>query len=231
MMSRFAILAALATALVGFGMWMGHASNAQPAAVVTTPVVTATLHAHAAPPLATPTLDPGLAADLRDPDPEIRRAAVRELASSDARDPATLLAASHDPDLGVAVLATTGLATLYRDGQLPAKELATRIADHGLTERVRVAALNGLGTVRSSEGATVLADLSVHGDVTERRSAAILLQHQDPITAVPSLIAALADSDEYVRMNAIESLRSFARGRDFGTDAAAWQRWWSTRST
>jgi HEAT repeat protein len=85
--------------------------------------------------------------------------------------------------------------------------------------------------IATPEAAALFTELVAHGADIDRRSAAILLQHQAATTAVPALIAALADSDEYVRMNAVESLRSFARGRDFGTDAAAWQRWWTTRST
>ena len=51
------------------------------------------------------------------------------------------------------------------------------------------------------------------------------------MAAVPALIRALADADEYVRMNAVESLKHFARGRDFGQDAAAWLRWWQSRQS
>lgn len=172
----------------------------------------------------------GLTQDLRDPDPKVRRAATRELAHSDASDPVALLAASRDGDLGVAIAATEGLDQLYRDGRITAKDLADRITDHQLAEKVRVTAMNGLGVIPSTEGARLFQDLIVHGDTTDRRTAAILLQHQDPPAAVPSLIAALADHDDIVRSNAIESLRSFARGRDFGQDAVRWQRWWQTRA-
>jgi hypothetical protein len=47
---------------------------------------------------------------------------------------------------------------------------------------------------------------------------------------VPALIGALADPDEVVRGNAHDSLHAFARGRDFGLDTAAWQRWWQSRA-
>jgi len=60
-------------------------------------------------------------------------------------------------------------------------------------------------------------------------SAAILLVHQDPELAMPALIGALADTDELVRSNALDSLRARSRGRDFGTDAAAWRAWWQAR--
>ena len=63
----------------------------------------------------------------------------------------------------------------------------------------------------------------------ERRTAAILLAHQDPELAVPALIGALGDADEYVRSNAVEALRARSRGREFGLDAAAWRAWWQAR--
>lgn len=226
---RYLVVAA--AAVLGFGVWLGHATTTTPAAAAASEPARAVKPqlAMRAPTLVHPTA-PGLAQDLRDPDPKVRRAAVRELAHSDASDPVMLLAASRDGDLGVAVTATEGLDQLYRDGRISAKDLAERITDHQLAEKVRVTAMNGLGVIPSSEGAQLFQDLIVHGDTTDRRTAAILLQHQDPPAAVPSLIAALADRDEVVRSNAIESLRSFARGRDFGQDAAAWQRWWQSRA-
>jgi hypothetical protein len=118
---------------------------------------------------------------------------------------------------------------LYRDGRISAQDLAGRIADRNAPEKVRVAAINGLGLVPAHDGATVLADLLAHGDVVGRRSSAILLAHQDAQVAVPALIGALGDADEQVRSNAHESLHAFARGRDFGQDAGAWQRWWQSR--
>jgi HEAT repeat protein len=90
--------------------------------------------------------------------------------------------------------------------------------------------MNGLALVTSPDAATVLVDLLAHGTEIDRRSAAILLVHQDPMISVPALIGALADADEVVRGNAHESLHAFARGRDFGQDAAAWQRWWQSRA-
>ena len=126
--------------------------------------------------------------------------------------------------------ATEGLNTLYRDGRITAKDLSERITDHALADKVRVTAMNGLGLVTSPEGAALLTDLLSRGTELDRRSAAILLVHQDPMTAVPALIKALGDADEVARSNAHESLRAFARGRDFGQDAAAWLRWWQSRA-
>ena len=52
---------------------------------------------------------------------------------------------------------------------------------------------------------------------------------QSADVAVPALIGALADADDYVRGNALESLKRLARGRDYGTDANAWRSWWQSR--
>jgi HEAT repeat protein len=230
MTSRFAVLAVLGAVLVAFALWLGHATAAAPtvAPVVSTPAPVVARAARA--PAIVHTVAPDLAADLHDANPRVRRAAIAELAHSDASDPATLLAASHDGDLGVAVAATEGLGTLYRDGRIEAHDLAVRVTDHALPEKVRVTAMNGLGVVASPDGAALFRDLISRGDATERRSAAILLAHQDAAVAVPALIGALGDADDVVRADAAESLRHFARGRDFGQDATAWSRWWQSRS-
>lgn len=234
-MIKYAIIGVSGATIVGFALWLGHATSASEAAPTPRTAVVAPAHVpgklveHR--PTAPSAIAPDLAKDLKDSDPKIRRAAIAELAHSDARDPATLLAASRDPDPSVAIAATEGLGALYRDGRITAKDLADRITDHALAEKTRVTAMNELGVVPDKDAATLLVDLVARGDVTERRSAAILLQHQDATTAVPALIGALADADEYVRMNAVESLKHFARGRDFGQDAAAWLRWWQSRQS
>ena len=168
---------------------------------------------------------PGLAQDLRDPDPKIRRAAMREV-----DDPQILLAASRDPDREVAIVATEALGKLHAAGEVPVSEMIARATDRSLDERVRVSAINGLGLVASPDAARTLAELVHGGDVLERRSAAILLVHQDVDVAIPALIDALADADEVVRSNAQEALRGRSRGRDFGSDAGAWRSWWQSRS-
>lgn len=242
MRARSVLLATGVVALLGAGVWLGRSTRApasaprpaRAAAPVTTPAPPggppSVARAVAPPPaLARPRAVeavPGLAADLVDPDPRVRRAAVREAARGDAVDPALLLAASRDRDLEVGVVATAALGKLHADGAVPVHELIARATDRALDERVRVTALNGLGVVASPEAAGVLVELLARGDVTERRSAAILLVHQDPEVALPALIAALGDADEVVRGNALEALRARSRGRDFGSDAAAWQAWW-----
>jgi HEAT repeat protein len=173
---------------------------------------------------------PGLAADLRDTDPRVRRNAIAELAASGSPDPATLLAASRDANLDVALAATEGLGALYRDGAISAQDLVARATDASAPDKVRVVAINGLGAVASPESAAALADLLRSNDEYARRSAAILMVHQDPTIAMPALITALRDTDENTRTNAHESLRSLARGRDLGDNADAWQRWWNERT-
>ena len=239
-MRRGTILLGLgAAALLGGGLWLGRASSAtaHSSAPTAAPTIrSAAIPASSAPaPRAarTPTLSsrttvatPGLAADLNASDPKIRRAAIREAARDANVDPAILLTASRDPDLEVGFTAMTALGTRYADGSVPASELIARATDRGLNDRVRGSALNGLGVVAAPAAAALFVDLLAHGNVMERATAAILLVHQDPDVAIPALIAALGDADDHVKANALESLRSRSRGRDFGTDAAAWQAWW-----
>jgi HEAT repeat protein len=248
MKSRITLLLAAAVLVAG-GVWLGRSSSSSHASAPAAPAAAAPAAADPARPAvagpdraagarATPAprlaahspADPGLAADLSDADPKVRRAAVRELAAAPDADPALLLAASRDPDLQVGVTATEALGKLHAGGAVPARELVARATDHKLDERVRVSALNGLGLVPSPEAAALLVELAARGDLGERRTAAILLSHQELAAAVPALIALLGDADEYARSNALESLRARARGRDFGTDAAAWRAWWAARS-
>jgi hypothetical protein len=241
MMRKIIGIACGGIVLVGIGVWLGRSSltpshdAAAPTAQSDRPVRMTAPAAHArvqtrpSVPSHAVAPSPGLEIDLRDPDPRVRREAVAEIAASDAPDPKILLAASRDRDLGVGVAATEGLGKLYRDGQLPASELVARISDHGLDDKVRVTAINALGLVDSPDSAAALVDLLAHGDLIDRRSAAILLVHQDAATAIPALIGALRDSDPLARSNAHDSLRTFARGRDFGDDTGAWSSWWQAR--
>ncbi|HWO18289.1 MAG TPA: HEAT repeat domain-containing protein [Kofleriaceae bacterium] len=246
-MKKWLPLALAAAALLGAGVWLGRSSTAPSAAPAPSggePIAGRGRPSAQAPRLAARTaggapaaarrsaaaVDPGLQADLSDADPKVRRAAVRELAADRDADPALLLAASRDPDLEVGVTATEALGKLHAQGEVPVQELIARATDRKLDERVRVSALNGLGLVPSPESAALLTELAVRGDAGERRTAAILLVHQELAAAVPALLGLLGDADEYVRSNALESLRARSRGRDFGTDAAAWRAWWAARS-
>jgi HEAT repeat protein len=238
-MKRLALVAGAAV-LLGAGIWLGIATTtsskaADPAPVAAEMPATATAAvapartARTSPPALSPRHAPtsvSLAADLHDADPKVRRAATRELARGKDPDPAALLAAARDPDLEVSMVATSGLGKLYADGQISTADMVARATDRTSQQRVHVLALNGLGTVPTAEAAALLTDLLRSGDVVDRRSAANLLQSQDAELASPPLIDALADADEGVREAALASLRARSRGRDFGTDAAAWRAWW-----
>ncbi len=224
--------------------WLGRAvttppptPTAAPAAAAPRPVaVASTVPPRPAPARPAPALaprvaaTPGLVEDLRDPDPRVRAAALREAARDPDVDPALVLGGARDPDREVGVIATAALATLHAQGRVGARELTALIAEPGLDARVRTNALNALGLTPSAEAAALLVELLARGTPDERAVAAILLVHQDLAIATPALIAALADADERVRGNALEALRARARGRDFGTDAAAWAAWWQRRA-
>ena len=240
-MMKAIVLGLGATALLGGGLWLARSSS-EPAPVAATATPTSvrsaaiSVPAPAARAARMPVLQPrgtvatpGLAADLGDADPKVRRAAIREAARDPQLDPAVLLAASRDRDLDVGIAATIALGKRYAEGDVPAGELIARVTDRGLNDRVRLTALNAIGLVASADGAALLVDLVAHGSPLERASAAILLVHQDPELAMPALIGALADTDELVRVNALDSLRARSRGRDFGTDAPAWRAWWQAR--
>jgi len=230
-------LGAAAAGLLGLGIWLGRSSSGSSEAAPAPASVAAPRSAAVpavrpvttpAPTLAKP-MSRTLAADLEDPDVKVRRNATRDLAKSPDTDPQRLLALSRDADVNVGVLAMEGLGRLHASGNLPASELIARGSDHALDEKVRLAAFNALAVVQSPEAAQYLSDLLAKGDSFERINAAILIGHQDLEIAVPALIRALGDSEPRVRENAHETLRTWTRGHDFGTDAGAWQSWWQSR--
>lgn len=243
MRARTLLLGSATAGLLAAGVWIGRATSApaaggastsnpaapRTAAIAARPAVRpASTRPPALQPRRAPTV-PGLAADLVDRDPKVRRAAVRELARDPDADPGALVAAARDGDLEVGVTAAIALGRRHAEGGVPVAELIAIASDRALDDRVRVSALNGLGLVASPEAGGLLAELVARGSTLERSSAAILLAHQDPELAVPALIRALGDADAQVRANAHEALRARSRGRDFGTDAAAWGAWWSAR--
>jgi len=228
------------TTLLGFGLWLGRASStearvrdttvtAEPVATVAPPAARPQVAARPVLPRRSPSPARGLAADLISSDANIRRAAVAEVARSSDADPQVLLAASKDPEPGIAGTAFVALGKLYADGQVPAADMISRARDRSVHARVRPLAINALGAVVNPEGANTLAAMVATGDVGERRAASAALAIQDPEIAVPALIRALSDADEYVRDNALNGLKANSRGRDFGTDAGAWQAWWQSR--
>lgn len=238
-MSTRAVLLAIGIAgVLGAGLWLGRASSAEPSpSAASTPARSASIPVAAVAPARTelpPGLpvhraDPTLAADLVDGDPKVRRAAIREAARDANVDVQLLLDTSRDSDLEVSAVATVALGDAYAHGRVPFAELAARAQDTGIHEKVRNAALNGLGAVASPEAAALLDRLASGGSTTERAAAATLLQNQDPELAIPALIRTLGDADAHVRECARDSLKARSRGRDFGEDAAAWRAWWTSR--
>jgi HEAT repeat protein len=226
---KLALLGVGAVAVLGAGLWIGRASQSKPLpapqAQLMETVATNVTMSPKRPALQRPAVAPDLAADLKDANPKVRATAVREASDADV-----FRAAVHDRALEVGIAGADGLARLHASGEVGAQEMIAIATDHTLSDRVRLTALNGLGLVPSADAARTLAELVHRGDQIEKRSAAILLAHQDAEVAVPALIDALADADEVVRSNAAEALRGKARGRDFGTDAAAWRGWWQSRS-
>ena len=244
--TRWLMIGVAGTSLLAVGVLIGRSSAAdreatgtsrrEIARTVPVPERTATGQVHPVARVASlPVLSRGspmalsasIQADLVHPDARIRRATLRELSSQRASvDPSIFVAASRDADLVVGAAATEILGKLYADGAIPLTELISLASDGAVHEKVRVAALNGLGVLPSKDAEAFLREILSRGDAAGRRSAAILLVHQDPFFAVPSLIDALTDSDSTVRANALESLRRLSRGRDFRKDVAAWRAWW-----
>jgi hypothetical protein len=164
--------------------------------------------------------------DLADPDPVVRGRALH----SGAGDDATVVAAVRDPDLSVSAIAAEQLVRRYRDGAFSTRELTELYQDRSLGLKPRIAILNGLADQPDDQVGALLEQALARGaTVEERRAAANLIAFQDPALAIPALVAALGDDDQWVRSNARDSLRQLANGRDFGEDAAAWTAWWGGR--
>ncbi len=226
-MKKSLALAAV-VALAGGAFWLGRKTDDVRAEA---PPVAERAETRAAVPRVQPTLPQrspprGLAADLMAADPKIRRAAVTE-AARDA-DPQVMLTASRDGDAEVARTAIASLNKLYAEGQIEPKEMIGVATDLSIPDRTRLLAINGVAAVASPEGAAMLVKM-LGGTTLERRAASASLGGQDPEVAAPALIAALSDGDEYVRLQAADSLKLLSRGRDFGLDAGAWQSWWQAR--
>lgn len=224
-MKKSLALAAV-VALVAAAFWLGRKTD-DVRADAPVPAPTTRVEPRASvprlPALPTRAVARGLAADLVAADPKIRRAAVAE-----AGDPRVLLTASRDPDGDVARTAILSLTKLYVDGQVEPKEIIAVATDRTIPDRTRLFAINGVAGVASPEGAAMLVQM-LGGTTLERRAASVSLAGQDPEVAVPALITALSDGDEYVRLQAVDSLKLLSRGRDFGLDAGAWRAWWQAR--
>lgn len=213
---KTALLGVAGAGLFLAGVVLAKSSHSEPSQVVTTP----SGRTYVAPPPVHMT-----ERDRRDPDPVVRARALAQVTDSP-----TLLEASRDPSPEIGLRATAELGKLYANGELPASELIARIRDRSLDEKVRGMAMNGLGMVRAPEAAALFVDQLAHGEPVERRTAAVLLMNQDEAVAVPALIAALGDGDEYVASNANEALVHLARGKNLGMDANAWRSYWQSRN-
>lgn len=233
-MRRWIIALGLGAAVACVGAFSSSSSNANDRvrprveSVEPAPVRTARTPSLPVLPRRTKTGLPGLSADLLAADPKVRLAAVREVARSGDVDVAQLLAASRDPDPSVAAAAIAGLASSYADAQVPVADMIARANERTGGPRIHTMALNAVGSVPHPDTAKLLGQVATSSSVGERRAATALLGNQAPEDAIPLLIAALSDADEYVRDNAANGLRTLSRGRDFGTDAGAWQAWWQS---
>lgn len=232
MSNKAKLLAFGALLLLAAGIWIGRATQAKPMAPqaqLMATVARPVFESPKRPAIQRPAISPDLATDLKDANPRVRAIAVRD-ALRDGADADVFRAAVRDPALDVGIAGAEGLGKLHASGEVNAQEMIAIATDHTLNDRVRVATLDGLGLVPSADAARALADMARRGDTVEKRSAAILLAHQDAEVAVPALIDALGDADAVVRGNALEALRGKSRGRDFGPDAGAWRAWWQSRS-
>lgn len=168
-----------------------------------------------------------LARDLADPDPRARGAALRTIEQAPAAEWVDEVeGAMRDSNPSVSATAADVLGRLYQEHLVEPRRMVEHYRDGALPFRTRSALLSGFGQQPTDEAAQLLLELARSTDERERRAAAILLANQEPRVAVPALIEALGDRDEWVRANARESLTRLARGRDYGEDVAAWRAWW-----
>lgn len=166
--------------------------------------------------------------DIKDPAPSVRALAVQDLADAPPSPEAVeaLIDALQDTSITVSGSAGDTLGKWYIKGQVPAEELIRRARDPSLHPKTRTGILRGLSKVPTPEATELLLSMINEGEVTERRFAAGMIAYQGPEVAVPALIEALEDPDEWVRFNANEVLQHISRGRNYGQDKAAWRNWW-----
>lgn len=174
-------------------------------------------------------LDP--VSELRDPSPSVRFSAIEDL----ARDPSpeaveAVVSAVGDSDLSVGLRAGEALGRLYMEGRVPVETMIEKGGDPTIPFKSRMGVLSALSRKPDPAAAAYLVRLAKTGSPEERRMAVGMLGYQGPDVAVPTIIEALEDSDEWVRYNAAEALRHISRGRDFGRDRAAWEAWWRQAS-
>jgi HEAT repeat protein len=143
------------------------------------------------------------ASDMRDPDPDIRRAAVARLGETGSFAATDILSATvEDPDQRVRVAALNSLALLGDPSAAALFRRHTTSPDHHL----RLAALRGLSRIGTEGDApTIIAGLRDERAAV-RKSAATYLGWRRDRAAIKPLIRALRDDDEQVRAAAATSL-------------------------
>lgn len=170
-----------------------------------------------------------LTTDLQNPSPQIVASALRKIRRQPTRETArAALATVQHTDPNVSAMATAVIAKAYAEGLIETGEIANAI-EHSdrLPEKTQFGLYRALATKPTQEATTMLADLAQSGPVGLRRSAVLWLAACDRNVALPALLAALRDTDEYVRDQARQSLVHLSDGPDLGLDRDAWQRWFS----
>ncbi|MBI2891524.1 MAG: HEAT repeat domain-containing protein [Nitrospirae bacterium] len=169
--------------------------------------------------------------DLSDADPGVRLQAIESLAESPTPEAIESIARSmSDADQAVSFNAGQKLGELYLKGDAPRSLLIERARNRMLRFEDRMGVLSALCRKPDPDVQPFLLSVLKTGAAEERRLVAGMLGYQGPDVAVPPIIEALEDSDEWVRNNAAEALRHISRGRDFGLNRAAWEAWWRQAS-
>jgi HEAT repeat protein/beta-lactamase regulating signal transducer with metallopeptidase domain len=152
---------------------------------------------------ADPRIVGALSEAIKDPDAQVRQAALQAIAR--LRDPATfnvLATALRDKEPEVRQQAAHALGQLGDRRALEA--LAAAIDD--TDAEVRQQAIFALGQLRDPSSGDVLLKALKDADEEVRQQAAFALGQLRDKRAVPSLVAALADADEEVRQQAVFAL-------------------------
>lgn len=168
------------------------------------------------------------AQDLTDPSPSVRLKAIQEVAADPTPEAvARVEAALNDADLSVSATAGRVLGELYERDLVPAQTLIEKVSDPVLPLKSRGGMLSALAGKPSPDVLPFLLERLRNGQPEERRMLAGTIGYQGVQIAVPALLDALGDPDEWVRYNAAEALTYISRGRNFGSDRGEWEAWWN----
>ena len=127
----------------------------------------------------------------------------------------------EDTSPGVRFAAAQKLAET--EGAEAFKALKTALAD--ANSMVRWQAIKALGERPEAEATDLLLQQLAREDGDLRRVVVDVLGKRGDQKAFPACVRALADADAEVRRRAARALGRLT-GQDFGSDAAAWRRWW-----